>query len=245
MILCGGQGMRLREETEYRPKPLVTIGGRPILWHIMKIYANAGFRDFVLCLGYRGDMIKEYFLNYEAMTNDFTITLGDSSTIDYHDRHREQDFRVTLAETGQNAQTGARVRRASRFVGDTFMVTYGDGVADIDVGKVAAFHRAHGKLATMTVVQPNSRYGVVEVGSGGKVDTFAEKPQLQGWANAGFFVFSKKIVDYLKADDDCILEHEPLEGHVSRVCRPERSLVARRSALEDLEGPLRASSAGG
>ena len=155
VILCGGMGTRLREETEFKPKPMVDVGGRPILWHIMKIYAHHGYRDFVLCLGYRGEAIKEYFLNYEAMNNDFTISLGKQSGIQYHGAHTEQDFRVTLAETGQNAMTGARVKRIERYLdGDTFMVTYGDGLADINVNHLLDYHRAHGKLATMSTMLP-------------------------------------------------------------------------------------------
>src|SRR5437867_10888665 len=134
VILCGGQGTRLREETEYRPKPLVEIGGRPILWHIMKMYAHYDFQDFVLCLGYRGNMIKEYFLNYEAMNNDFTISLGTRNYIQYHGEHREQNFSVTLADTGQDTMTGARIKRIEQYIdGDTFMVTYGDGVSNVNI----------------------------------------------------------------------------------------------------------------
>lgn len=211
LILCGGQGTRLREETEYRPKPLVDIGGRPILWHIMKVYAHYGFREFVLCLGYRGNMIKEYFLNYEAMTNDFTVSLGRMHAIAYQDAHEEQNFTVTLAETGQNTMTGGRVKRAGKYVdGNTFMVTYGDGVSDVDVDKVLAFHKAHGKLATVTSVRPLSRFGILDIGPDGAVNRFAEKPQSDGWINAGFFVFDRRVLDYL-GGDDCILEREPLE----------------------------------
>ena len=151
VILCGGLGTRLREETEFRPKPLVEIGGRPILWHIMKLYAHHGFRDFVLCLGYRGNMIKEYFLNYEAMNNDFTICLGQKSQIQYHGSHREQDFRVTLAETGLETMTGGRVKRIEKYIdGDTFMLTYGDGVCDVNISRLLEFHKSHGRLATVT-----------------------------------------------------------------------------------------------
>jgi glucose-1-phosphate cytidylyltransferase len=211
MILCGGLGTRMREETEFRPKPLVEIGGRPVLWHIMKLYAHHGLRDFVLCLGYRGNMIKEYFLNYEAMNNDFTICLGRQHQVSYHDAHQEQDFRVTLAETGLETMTGGRVRRAGKYVeDDTFMVTYGDGLSDIDVRALLDFHRAHGRLATITTVRPVSRFGVLEMSGEGRVLNFAEKPQLDGWASAGFFVFNRRVLDYLTGDD-CVLEQEPLE----------------------------------
>lgn len=217
VVLCGGQGTRLREETEFRPKPMVEIGSRPILWHIMKIFAHHGLRDFVLCLGYRGNLIKEYFLNYDAMNNDFTITLGSGRaagkpSIVAHGQHEETDFRVTLCDTGQTAQTGARVKRIERhLVGDTFLCTYGDGLADIDISRLIAFHRAHGKLATVTTHQPTSRYGILELGEAGQVKSFAEKPRLDGWASAGFFVFNRGVLDYLTSDDACVLEREPLE----------------------------------
>ena len=212
MILCGGLGTRLREETEYRPKPMVDVGGKPILWHIMKLYAAHGLRDFVVCLGYRGQMIKEYFLNYEAMNNDFTVSLGRLHQIAYHGAHLEQDFRVTLAETGPDTQTGGRVRRAARYLdGDTFLVTYGDGVADVDLtAPLLAFHRSHGKLATVTAVRPVSRFGLLDVSADGHVERFAEKPQVDGWMNAGFFVFHRKVLDYLTGDD-CVLEKDPVE----------------------------------
>jgi glucose-1-phosphate cytidylyltransferase len=211
VILCGGQGTRLREETEFRPKPLVDVGQRPILWHIMKLYAHHGFRQFVLCLGYRGNMIKEYFLNYEALNNDFTICLGTQHRLSYHDAHTEQDFHVTLADTGLPTMTGGRVKRVQRFLpDDTFMVTYGDGLADVNIGSLARFHREHGKLATVTAVRPISRFGVLDVDDGGRVQRFSEKPTVDGWASAGFFVFNRRVLDYLSGDE-CILEREPLE----------------------------------
>src|ERR1035438_386703 len=143
VILCGGQGTRLREETEYRPKRLVEVGGRPILWHIMKSYAHYGFNDFVLCLGYRGNMIKDYFLKYEAMNNDFTICLGKRQTMEYHGEHKEQDFRVCLADTGQETMTGGRLKRVARYIdSDTFILTYGDGLADINISELLKFNRS-------------------------------------------------------------------------------------------------------
>ncbi len=211
VILCGGYGTRLREETEFRPKPMVEIGGRPILWHIMKRYAGSGFRDFVLCLGYRGNIIKEYFLNYEAMNNDFTICLGKRNEIAYHGAHDEQGFRVTLAETGQDTMTGGRIKRIEKYIDDDiFMVTYGDGVSDIDIQALVDFHRAHGRIATISTVRPLSRYGILEIGTDGQVLHFEEKPVSERWANAGFFVFDRRVFDYL-TNDDCILEQEPLE----------------------------------
>jgi glucose-1-phosphate cytidylyltransferase len=211
VILCGGVGTRLREETEFRPKPLVEVGGRPILWHIMKLYAHYGFRDFVLCLGYRGNMIKEYFLNYEAMNNDFTICLGQKSQIEYNDHHAEQDFRVTLADTGIDCMTGGRIKRVAKYVpDDCFMVTYGDGIGDVDICKLLAFHRSHGKLATVTTFRPASRFGILDITPSDQVTNFIEKPRGDAWASAGFFIFQRKVFDYL-GGDDCILEYEPLE----------------------------------
>jgi len=156
-------------------------------------------------------MIKEYFLNYEAMNNDFTIALGNNSSIDFNGRHREQGFRVTLSDTGQDTMTGGRIKRIQKYVdGDTFMVTYGDGVADIDIGKLFAFHKHHGRAATITTVKPNSRFGIMDTDSDGHVTAFAEKPQLEGWASAGFLVCEKQLFDYID-DDSTILEREPLE----------------------------------
>ncbi len=212
MILCGGMGTRLKSETEYRPKPLVDIGGRPILWHIMKIFAHYGHREFVLCLGYRGHMIKEYFLNYEAVNNDFTICLGCKHEITYHEAHEEQDFAVTLADTGLDAMTGARVKRASKYIDDdTFMVTYGDGVADIDIARLVEFHHEHGLIGTVTTVRPFSYFGNVKTDDKGRVVEFLEKPRVDSWISAGFFVFNKKILDYLDLDDNCVLERGPLD----------------------------------
>jgi glucose-1-phosphate cytidylyltransferase len=157
VILCGGLGTRLREETEFRPKPMVEVGGRPILWHIMKTYAHHGFREFVLCLGYRGNSIKEYFLNYEAMNNDFSISLGEKSQIHFHGSHAEQEFSVTLADTGVDCMTGGRIHKIQRYLdGDAFLMTYGDGLTDVDIGDVVKYHHSHGRIATVTTVSPSS-----------------------------------------------------------------------------------------
>jgi len=211
-ILCGGQGTRLREETEYRPKPMVEIGGRPILWHIMKTYSHYGFDKFVVCLGYKGNMIKDYFLDYEAMNNDFTIRLGAMKDISYHNSHQEQDFEVTLVNTGLDSMTGGRIKRASRYLqnDDLFLVTYGDGLADINIKDLIEYHRSHGKLATVSAMRPTSRYGLIDVGDDNAVRNFAEKPKAEGWASAGYFVFDRRVIDYIDGDD-CILEREPLE----------------------------------
>ena len=212
VILCGGQGTRLREETEYRPKPLVEVGGRPILWHVMKQYAHYGCQSFILCLGYRGHMIKEYFLSYEALNNDFTICLGEKHQIEYHGAHEEQNFRVTLADTGLNAMTGSRVKQIEKYIKtDTFMVTYGDGVSDVNIEELLAFHRSHGHVATVTAFQPYSRFGILQLDCDNVVHRFAEKPQNEGWANAGFMVFNREFFDYLSSDADCVMEQAPLE----------------------------------
>lgn len=211
VILCGGLGTRLREQTEFRPKPMVEVGGKPILWHIMKTFAHHGITEFVVCIGYKGEVIKEYFLDYEARNNDFTITLGRSHDLEFHDQHLESDWRVTVADTGYDTQTGGRVKRVQRYVGDErFMVTYGDGVADVDIGKLLAFHESHGKAATLTSVRPLSRFGVLDLEDGGTVTDFREKPQVDGWVNAGYFVFEPSVFDYI--GDDSVLEQAPLEA---------------------------------
>jgi len=212
VVLCGGLGTRLREETEFRPKPMVEIGGRPILWHIMKMYAHYGMRDFVLCLGYRGAMIKDYFLNYEAMNNDFRISLGRKSQIEFMGAHQEQDFTVTLADTGLETMTGGRLQRAERYLADedTFLLTYGDGLSNVHIPTLIDFHKKHGKIATVTAVPPISRFGVLETNAQGKVERFAEKPQANGLISAGFFVFNRRIFDYLTGPG-CVLERDPLE----------------------------------
>src|SRR5262249_26736412 len=170
VILAGGLGTRLREETEFRPKPMVEVGGRPILWHIMKTYASYGFRDFVLCLGYRGSSIKEYFLNYEAMNNDFTICLGKHTHIHYDGSHQEQNFRVPLADTGLESMTGGRLARVEKYIDDDiFLLTYGDGLSDINIADLVAFHKSHGRIATVSTVRPKSRFGVVTIGEDSQV----------------------------------------------------------------------------
>ncbi len=209
VILAGGRGYRLREETEFRPKPMVEIGGRPILWHIMKIYAHYGFTNFIICLGYKGYIIKEYFLNYEYMHRDFTIRLGQQNSVILHDHHPEEDWTVTLADTGLETNTGGRVYRIRRYIpGDTFFMTYGDGVADINIDELLSFHRRMGRIATVTGVRPLSRFGVVEMNDEGLVQRFREKPQLDGIVSGGFFVFNTRVFDYL--DDNVVLEQEPL-----------------------------------
>jgi len=209
IILCGGMGTRLREETEHRPKPLVEIGGKPILWHIMKIYAHYGFKDFALCLGYKGNLIKQYFLEYETMNRNFEIELG-TNKIQFYGKHDEQDFHVSLIDTGLETMTGGRIKRMKPYItDDIFMVTYGDSVADIDITKLLQFHESHGCAATITVVKPTSRFGVLQIDEKNKVTKFDEKPTLEGSINAGFYVFNRKVFDYL-SDDTCVLERTPL-----------------------------------
>lgn len=212
VILCGGMGTRLREETEYRPKPLVEIGGKPILWHIMKIYSHYGFKDFVLALGYKGFMIKEYFLNFLLMNSDFTLRLGSPERPQIHNTNAQEDWSITFAETGVEAMTGARVKRVEPYIrGDTFMLTYGDGVADVNIAELLRFHHTHGKIGTVTAVHPVSRFGELEM-DGSRVVQFSEKPQTrEGLINGGFFVFQKRFLDYLVHGDACVLERDPLE----------------------------------
>jgi glucose-1-phosphate cytidylyltransferase len=212
VVLCGGLGTRLREETEFRPKPMVEIGGRPILWHIMKMYAHYGLREFILCLGYRGNMIKDYFLNYEAMNSDFKICLGRKSHVEFMGAHHEQNFSVTLADTGLETMTGGRLQRVERYLGDdeTFLLTYGDGLCDVNIDCLLDFHRKHGRLATVTSVPSVSRFGVLEADDQGQVMRFREKPKANGIINAGFFVFNRGVFEYLDGPQ-CVLERDPLE----------------------------------
>ena len=210
VLLCGGLGTRMREETEFRPKPMVEIGSRPLLWHIMKIYAAHGLRDFVLCLGYRGAMIKQYFADYYLHNSDVTFELANGEPT-YHSCHQE-DWRVTLVDTGLDTMTGARVKRVEEYLdGDLFLCTYGDGLADVDLQELLAFHRSHGRLATVTGVRPPSRFGELEI-EGDTVREFAEKPGVGGLVSGGFFVFDRAVLDRLSADPSCVLEREPLES---------------------------------
>ena len=212
VILCGGLGTRLREETEFIPKPMVEVGQRPVLWHIMKIYGYYGFNDFVLCLGYKGDHIRRYFLEYDALNCDVTVDLGTREVTKHGRAHDEQNWRVTLAETGLATLTGGRLLRALSYVdGDTFMATYGDGVANVDIPALVDFHRAHGKLATVTAVQSPPRFGRIELDdSKHMARAFSEKPiGGEGWMNGGFFVFNRGVAAYLDGDE-CALESGPL-----------------------------------
>ncbi len=217
MILCGGRGTRIRDVTEDLPKPMIQVGGLPILWHIMKYYASFGHRDFVLCLGYKGHAIKEFFLNYEARTRDVTVRLGAPQAVEFHGSHGERDWTVTLAETGLDAMTGARVARARRYVdGDEFMLTYGDGVGDVDLDKLLAFHRAHGRVLTVTGVRPPGRFGEIMSAADGRVTEFNEKPQATaGVISGGFFVCNRRLFDYLPEREDLVFEQEPIRKLVA------------------------------
>ncbi len=212
VILCGGMSTRMRGSGgDDRPKPLVSIGEQPVLWHIMKVYAHYGHTDFVLALGYRGDLIRRYFLDYLPMSRDFTLQLGHTGEITYHAQNDEEDWRVTLADTGIDTLKGSRVAKIERYIhGPTFFVTYGDGVGDIDIDALLAYHRSHGKLATVTGVRPFSQFGAMHV-EGDRVIGFHEKPQVEGYVNGGFFVFERGVFDYLRGYDNVDLEKEPLE----------------------------------
>jgi len=218
VILCGGQGTRIRDVAENLPKPMIPIGERPILWHIMKNYAAFGFNDFVLCLGYRGQVIKDFFINYDMLTHDFELTLGQPDSLKIHNTGTREDWRVTLAETGLQAMTGDRVRTIRDYVADdeTFMLTYGDGLADIDIDALVAFHKAHGKIATLTGVRPPGRFGELESDDTGQVMEFNEKPQATGGRiSGGFFVLNREIFDYLPDEDGLVFEEKPLRGLVA------------------------------
>ena len=213
-ILCGGRGTRIRGSGENVPKPMIKIGAYPILWHIMKTYSHWGHKDFILCLGYRGWDIKEYFLNYQAMQSDFTVSGGGK--VDYLQEATgdEREWRITCADTGLEALTGARVKRIEKYIeGDTFMLTYGDGVADIDIEKLVKFHKDHGRIATLTAVRPPSRFGDLEIDEEGVIRSFQEKPQVGGAViNGGYFVLDRKVFDYLDDREDLIFEREPLQN---------------------------------
>jgi len=209
VILAGGLGTRISEESQLRPKPMIEIGGRPILWHVMKIYSRYGLRDFVICLGYRGYMIKEYFANYVLHSSDVTIDTA-SGEIEFHEQKAEP-WRVTLVDTGPDTMTGGRLKRVGPYLGDRFCLTYGDGVADVDVGALIDFHQRHGRQATVTSVIPPGRYGALEI-EDGLVRRFAEKPVSDdAWINGGFFVLERSVLDRIEGDSTPF-EAAPLES---------------------------------
>jgi glucose-1-phosphate cytidylyltransferase len=210
VILAGGLGTRIREETEFRPKPMVEIGGRPILWHIMKHLSFYGVDRFVICVGYKGDLIRDYFLNYRARNNDFTVSLGEHQELNFHSTHEESSWSVTVAETGAESNTGERVRRIRTHIpNERFLCTYGDGLADLDIRKLQQHHMDNQKIATVTAVRPLSRFGLLELDEKDKVVSFKEKPKAEGWINGGYFIFEPQIFDYLSPNQ--ALENEPLQ----------------------------------
>jgi len=214
IILCGGLGTRLREETEYRPKPMVPIGGRPILWHIMKIYSHFGHTNFILPLGYKGDMIKEYFYNYQLMNSDVCIRLGDHNSTTFHpcDNDEIEDWAVTLVNTGEKTLKGGRLKRVEKYLDcDEVMVTYGDGIADIDINRLLEFHHSHGKIATVTGVSPASQFGELRI-RGDQILQYREKPLVTDhYISGGFYVFNRSFFKYLDENEDCDLESGALE----------------------------------
>lgn len=217
VILAGGYGTRIRDVADDIPKPMIPVGPFPILWHIMKIYSTFGHKDFVVCLGYKGQIIKDFFLNYEAYTRDLTISLGQQQDITYHSDHDESGWKITLAETGPSAMTGARISRIRKYLeDDDFLLTYGDGVADVDIGKLIAFHKSHGKALTVTGVRPPGRFGEMVSNEAGRILEFNEKPQATaGRISGGFFVASPRLFDYLDGRDDLVFEQEPMQRLVA------------------------------
>jgi glucose-1-phosphate cytidylyltransferase len=211
VLLAGGLGTRLSEETVLKPKPMVEIGGMPILWHIMKIYSTYGFNDFIICLGYKGYVIKEFFSNYFLHKSDVTIDLSDNS-IKIHDSQAEP-WKITLVDTGNDSMTGGRIKRIQQFVNnETFMLTYGDGVGNVDVGKLVDFHKSHSKICTVTSVQPSGRFGLLNIDEQNEVHSFFEKPKGDGsWINGGYFVCEPQIFDYIKGGDNTVWEKSPME----------------------------------
>jgi glucose-1-phosphate cytidylyltransferase len=212
VLLAGGFGTRLSEETDIRPKPMVEIGGKPILWHIMKTYSQYGFNEFVVLLGYKGYYIKEYFANYFLHQSDVTIDMSDGSMEVLN--NSSEPWKVTLLDTGLHSMTGARIKKAQSFIGDEpFMLTYGDGVADIDIAELVNFHKSHGKSMTMTSTQPAGRFGALDIDENNKVNVFKEKPKGDGsWINAGYFVCEPKVFDYIAQGDSVVFEQEPLQN---------------------------------
>lgn len=212
VILAGGLGTRISEESYLKPKPMIEIGGYPILWHIMKIYSHYGFNDFVICLGYKGNQIKEFFADYYLYMSDVTFDFRNKNQLEIHQNVAEP-WRVTLVDTGLNAQTGARVKRVQKYIGDEpFMLTYGDGVSDLNIRDLLHYHNDHRKLATMTAVQPGGRFGVLDIDVQQNITRFTEKSKEDGgWINAGFMVLEPEVFDYLREGEDLVLEREPLE----------------------------------
>lgn len=212
VILCGGLGTRIRDVSEHIPKPMITVGELPILWHIMKYYSYWGHNKFILCLGYKGQVIKDYFLNYEAHTRDFTLKLGATPSVVFHNSHAETNWEVTFAETGLDAMTGTRVKRVQKYVNEeTFMLTYGDGVGNINIENLLKFHYSHGKILTVTGVRPPGRFGEIVSDPSGRITEFNEKPQASGGLiSGGFFVCQYKLFQYLENIEKLVFEEKPM-----------------------------------
>lgn len=209
VILCGGKGTRFREETEFKPKPLVLVGRMPLLWHIMKIYSHYGYKDFILCLGYKGEMIKDYFLKFEELMHDFTLRLRHNERITHHAPEKLEDWNITFMDTGLETMTGARVAQVKKYIGDDedFFLTYGDGLAKIDISDLYRFHKSKGKTVTVTAIHLPTTYGVLDVADG-HARSFTEKPPLAERVSGGFFVCNRRVFDYLSAHKDCVFEKE-------------------------------------
>jgi glucose-1-phosphate cytidylyltransferase len=218
VILCGGKGTRIRDVSDQIPKPMIPVGAYPIVWHIMRGYAAEGFKDFILCLGHKGAAIKDFFLNYREAVSTFTIDFAKGGAIHHENFHEEIDWRVTLADTGEETLTGSRIKKIERFLGDDahFLLTYGDGVSDVPIAKMVDFHKAHGRAMTVCGVRPLSRFGEMDCDSSGRVVEFNEKPQASaGRISGGFFVCSRKVLDYLNPDSESeLLETEPMRRMV-------------------------------
>jgi len=208
VILCGGKGTRMREETEYRPKPLVDIGGKPIIWHIMETYSHYGINDFILCVGYKGDMIKQYFMDMHWRNNDFTLFTNCEGKIQYHSK-QEENWSITIVDTGLETMTGGRLKQVEKYIDqEDFMFTYGDGLSDINISELLEYHRSKGKIATLTGIYPTSPFGLLDVVNNSVV-SFREKPVLKDMINGGYMVLNKKVFNYLDGMD-CCFEQEPL-----------------------------------
>jgi len=213
VILCGGYGTRIRDVADDIPKPMIPVGNYPILWHIMKYYSTYGYKDFILCLGYKSSVIKDYFLNYRVHTSDFTLTLGQDSTVSFHNVSQDQDWKITFAETGLNTMTGSRIRKIRKYIepDETFFITYGDGLSNVDLHKLVAFHHSHGKTLTLTGVRPAGRFGELMANESGLITEFNEKPQAtEGRINGGFFIANIRLFNFLDDREDLVFEQEPM-----------------------------------
>jgi glucose-1-phosphate cytidylyltransferase len=223
VILCGGRGTRLNEETEFKPKPMVMVGDRPMLWHIMRLYSHYGYNDFVLCLGYKGNAIKNYFLNHDELVHDFTLKLGSGSKTISHHANKTPHWNITFADTGLVCDTGSRVARIKKYIRDdeNFFLTYGDGLADINIPKLLDYHQKQNKIVTVTSIRPPNPFGVLEIDDRNHITSFAEKHQSKDWTNGGFFVCNKKVFNYLDDKGQCIFEQGPVQKMAQ-----EKQLVA-------------------